>query len=42
VSLNTLGNKYCPYVLTKLDNPEKQQVAMRYFSIVRNFLVIAE
>jgi hypothetical protein len=40
--LNTLGNKYCPFVLTKLDTPEKQQMGLKYFGVVRNFIIISE
>lgn len=40
--LNTLGNKYCPYGLTKLESINQQNLALKYFSIVRNFIVISE
>jgi hypothetical protein len=41
-TLNTLGNKYCPFCISKLDGPEKQEAAIRYFSVIRNFIVLAE
>jgi hypothetical protein len=41
-TINTLGNKYCPFCISKLDSPEKQETAVRYFGIVRNFIVLSE
>ncbi len=41
-SLNTLAKKYCPYIVSLLPTPEKQQTAMKYYGIVRNFIVISE
>lgn len=41
-TLNTLGNKYCPFCISKLDGTEKQEAAIRYFSVIRNFIVLAE
>lgn len=41
-ALNTIGIKYCPLCISKLDNPEKQETAMKYFGIIRNFIVLSE
>jgi hypothetical protein len=41
-TINTLGNKYCPFCISKLEGPEKQEAALRYFSVIRNFIVLAE
>ena len=41
-TINTLGNKYCPFCMSKLEAPEKQEAALRYFSVIRNFIVLAE
>jgi hypothetical protein len=37
-----MGTKYVPILISGLDNPEKQEIAMKYFNIMRNFIVISE
>lgn len=42
ISLNNVINRYCPYSISRLETPDKQERAMTIFNAIRNFIIISE